>query len=132
MKPRHIARKFLAVAGLFALLTTSMSTLAESLSASELPVCCNTVYCPLHHRQGHDTQKDKSDCGAPGNPRRTDSSMRACDSVPNQAVGTAPFLLAAPVTISREMTTQAAPLSTSRFFPFLVRIPSTPPPRTLP
>jgi len=132
MKLRENGRKLLAVAALLALLTASMPALTESLSASIAPVCCNTVYCPVHHRQGRDLQKDKSNCDAQGNPARTDCSMRACDSPPNQALGAAPFVLAAPVAIFFDATDQAAPLSLFRFFPFVVSIPSTPPPRTLP
>jgi hypothetical protein len=132
MKLTDIARKLLAIAALLALLTASTPALAESLSASDLPACCNTAYCPVHHRQVRDMQKDKSNCDAQGNPARTDCSMRACDSTPNQAVGAAPFALAAPVAIFFDATVQAAPLSLSRFFPFVVSLPSTPPPRTLP
>jgi hypothetical protein len=132
MKLRNIARKLLAAAALLALLTASTPALAESLSASDSPACCNTSYCPVHHRQGRDLQKDKSNCDTAGEPARTDCSMRACDPAPNQAVGTAPFVLIAPVAISYEATAQAAPLSLSLFFPFVLGIPSTPPPRTLP
>jgi hypothetical protein len=132
MKPRNNAQKLLAVAALLALLTASTPALAESLSASDLPACCNTAYCPVHHRQFRDMQKDKSNCDAQSNPMRSDCSMRACDSTPNQAVGAAPFVLAAPAAIFFDATVQAAPLSLSSFFPFVVSIPSTPPPRTLP
>jgi hypothetical protein len=132
MKLRNIVRKLLGVGALLALLTASMPALAESLSASVLPACCNTAYCPVHHRQGRDLQKDRSNCDAAGEPVRTDGSMRACDPAPNQTVGTSPFVLTAPVAIIYEATAQAAPLSLSRFFPFAASIPSTPPPRTLP
>ncbi len=132
MKLRQFAREFLAVAVLLALLAASTPALAESLSASDLPACCNTAYCPLHHPQGRDMQKDKSDCSAHGKPGAADCSMQACDAAPNQAVGTALFTLAAPITISYEATVQAAPLSFSGFVPFVVSLPSTPPPRTFP
>jgi hypothetical protein len=49
---RGIPRKFLAVTALFALLAVTTPALADSLSASDLPACCKTSYCPLHHRQG--------------------------------------------------------------------------------
>jgi hypothetical protein len=132
MKLRENARKLLAVVALLALVTASTPALAESLSASDALACCNTAYCPVHHRQVRDLQKDKSNCDAQGNPMRSNCSMRACDSAPNQAVGAAPFVLTAPVAIFFDATVQAAPLSLSRFFPFVVSLPSTPPPRTLP
>jgi hypothetical protein len=132
MRPSDIPRKLLAIALLFALLAASTPALAESLSTSEPPVCCNTTYCPVHHRQGRDMQKDKSNCGAHGKPAMADCSMRACDATPNQAVGTTPFMLAAPVTIFYEATAQAVPLSFSCFLPFVVSLPSTPPPRAFP
>ena len=77
-------------------------------------------------------QKDKSNCDTAGHPVRTNCSIRACDVSPNQAVGTALFTLAAPITISYQPTVQAAPFSLSGFAPFVVNLPSTPPPRILP
>ena len=56
---RQIARKIQAVAALVALLLASIPALAESLAAPDLPACCNTVYCPMHHRQARDLQQDK-------------------------------------------------------------------------
>src|SRR6266705_6520214 len=128
MSLKDISRKLLAVAALFALLAASTPALAESLSASKLPVCCNTTYCPVHHRQNRNMQKDKSNCDTAGHPARSDCSMRACDASPSQAVGTAVFTLAAPITISYEATVQTAPLSLSSFVPFVFSFPSTPPP----
>jgi len=132
MEIRDMRRKFLAIVALFALLMASTPALADSLSVSGLPACCNSVYCPMHHRQVRDIQKDKHICDAMGNPARTGCSMQACDTTPNQAVGTAPFVLVAPVAIFYEATAQDAPLLPARFVPFTVNIPSTPPPRTLP
>ena len=132
MKLRDISRKFVTVSVLVALLAASTPALAESLSPSDLPACCNTVYCPLHHRQRRDMQKDKSDCAAHGKTGAADCSMRACDHAPNQAVGTALFTLAVPIIISYEATVQAVPLSLSGFVPFVSSLPSTPPPRTFP
>jgi hypothetical protein len=132
MTLKDISRKLLAVAALFALLAASTPALAESLSAPNSPACCHTAYCPVHHGQSRDMQKDKSNCETAGHPARTDCSMRACDATPNQAVGTALFTLAAHITISYQATVQAAPLSLSGFAPFVVNLPSTPPPRTLP
>jgi hypothetical protein len=131
MSLKDIPRKLLAVAALLALLAASTPALAESLSASGSPACCNTAYCPVHHRQSRDMQKDKSNCDTAGHPAHSDCSMRACDASPSQAVGTALFTLAAPITLSYESTVQAAPLSLSSFVPFVVSLPSTPPPRTL-
>jgi hypothetical protein len=130
MRPRDIPRKLLAVVALLALLAASTPAFAESLATS--PACCNTAYCPVHHRQGRDLQKDKSNCEAHGNAGATDCSMRACDPAPNQAVGTAPFALAAPIAIFYEATAQDAPLSFSGFVPYVFSLPSTPPPRLFP
>jgi len=132
MRLRDIPRKLLAVVALLALLAASTPAFAESLSASDSPDCCKTVYCPVHHRPSRDMQKDKSNCDAHGKTAGTECSMRACDPTPNQAVGTAPFMLAAPITIFYEARAQAAPLSLSRFVPYVVSLPSTPPPRLLP
>jgi hypothetical protein len=128
----NMARRLLAVAALLALLTANVSVVAESLSASGLPACCNTVYCPVHHRQVRDLQKDKNDCNAHGNSALTDCSMRACDSAPKPVVEIAPFVLLAPFAVFYEANTQAAPLSASQFFPFAARLPLIQPPRTLP
>jgi hypothetical protein len=127
-----MGRKFMAIAALFALLMASTPALADSLSLSAVPACCNTAYCPMHHRQVRDIQKDKHNSDTTGKPARADCSMRDCDCTQNQAVGTAPFVLVAPVAIFYEATAQDAPLLPARFFPFTVNIPSTPPPRTLP
>jgi hypothetical protein len=132
MTLKDISRKLLAVAALFALLVASTPALAESFSASNSPACCNTAYCPIHHRQSRDMQKDKNNCDTAGHPVRTNCSIRACDVSRNQAVGTTLFTLAAPITISYQATVQAAPFSLSGFAPFVVSLPSTPPPRILP
>jgi hypothetical protein len=132
MKPRGIPRKLLAVVALLALLAASTPAFAEALYVSASPACCNTAYCPVHHRQGREMQKDKSDCDAHGKTGALDCSMRACDPAPNQAVGTTPFTLAAPITIFYQATAQPAPLSMSGFVPYVFSLPSTPPPRLLP
>ena len=132
MSLREMARKFQAVAALFALLSTGVPTLAESLSASNLPACCNTVYCPVHHRQIHELQKDRTNCDAQGNPVRNDCSMRACDTTVSPAVGTAPFVLVAPLAMRYPESAEPAQIQAPRFFPFSASIPLTPPPRTLP
>ena len=132
MRPRDIPRKLLAVVALLALLAASTPAFAEGLSLSNSPACCNTAYCPVHHRQSRDLQKDKSNCDAHGKTGAPDCSMRACDPAPDQAVGTAPFTLAAPITIFYEATAQAAPLLLSASVPYVFSLPSTPPPRLLP
>jgi len=132
MKLRQIARKFQALAALFALLATGFAGLAESLTASDLPACCNTMYCPVHHRQAQEQQKDMSKCGAQDHPAGNDCSMRACDPMPNPVVGTAPFLLVAPLIMRNPASEETARIQAPQFFPSIASIPLTPPPRTLP
>jgi hypothetical protein len=132
MKLRDILRKVLAITALFALLAANTPALANSLSAADSAACCNTVYCPLHHSQGRNMQKDKADCDTHGNTGAADSSMRACDDTAHQVMGDAPFRLTAPVTFLYETMTEPAPVSLAGFFPFVVSLPSTPPPRALP
>jgi hypothetical protein len=119
------------MSALLALLTASIPALADSLSAVDLPACCNTSYCPVHHRQTREMQTDKSLCDTHSKTGATNSSMRACDDTPHQAIGSAPFTLTAPVRIFYEATAQAAPSSQAGFFPFVISLPSTPPPRAL-
>ena len=122
----------LAYAALVGLLLAGVPALAESFSASGSPVCCNTTYCPVHHRQNRDLQKDKSNCDAKSNSKEDDCSMRACDPAASPVVEIAPFVLVAPVAIGYQAGLEPAPVLLSRFFPINVNIPSTPPPRTLP
>jgi len=128
---RGIGRKVAAIAALLAMLLPGFSTLAETLSAADLPACCNTVYCPVHHRQIHNLQNDKSNCDSMRIPGQTDCSMRACDAPQAPAVGAAVFALTAPVTLSAPAVSGAAASATARFAPFVFAIPSTPPPRIL-
>jgi hypothetical protein len=132
MKLRDISRRLLAVTALVALLAANTPALADSLSAANPAACCNTVYCPLHHSQGRNIQKDKANCDSHGKTGAADSLMRACDDTAHQVMGDAPFTLTAPVTIFYETMTEPAPLSLAAFFPFVISLPSTPPPRTLP
>jgi hypothetical protein len=131
-KLRKIVRKLAAVAALLALLLPGVSTLAETLSAADLPACCNTAYCPVHHRQVRNLQKDKNNCDAMGVPGQNNCSMRACDTAPNPAVGTAAFVLVTPIALRGPIAAEAAPALPSQFFPFVATIPLTPPPRTFP
>jgi hypothetical protein len=129
---RKIARKLAATAGLFALLLPCVSTLAETLSAADLPACCNTTYCPVHHRQGRNLQKDKSNCDTLGMPGQNDCSMRACDATPNLVVATPAFILVTPAGLRAPVIAEATTALTSEFFPYVATIPLTPPPRTFP
>jgi len=58
--------------------------------------------------------------------------MQACDAAPNPAIGSAAFVLVAPVALRGPAVAEAAPVLPSQFFPFVAAIPLTPPPRTLP
>ena len=125
-------RKLVTVATLSALLVASVPALAESLSASNLPACCNSIYCPMRRHQARDLQKDTMNCDPQGNPARNSYSMRACDPEPPRAVGTAPFILVAPLAMRNPTSAEPARVQATRFFPAIVSIPLTPPPRTLP
>jgi hypothetical protein len=132
MNLRQIARKFQAVVALFALLATGATGLTESLAASTLPACCNTVFCPLHRGQSPNLQKDKTNCDAQGNPLRNDSSMRACDTMPTPVVGTTLIVLVAPLAMRSPASAEPTQMRAPQFFPTTTSIPLTPPPRTLP
>jgi hypothetical protein len=127
---RIVMRKLGAIAALLALLLPGVSVFADTFSAADLPACCNTVYCPLHHRQMSDLQRDKSNCDATGVPGHKDCSMRACDAAPNPIVGTAAFILAIPVALRGPAMAEAAPAPAPQFFPYVATVPVAPPPRT--
>jgi hypothetical protein len=127
-KLRDALRKSAAIAALLALLLPGVSALAGALSAADLPACCNTIYCPLHHRQMSDVQKDKSNCDAMG--EHTECSMRACDASSKPIVGTVALDLVAPIALRGPAVAEAAPALASQFFPSVATIPLTPPPRT--
>jgi hypothetical protein len=127
---RKAARHLAAFAALLALLLPGFSGLVETLSAAGLPACCNTIYCPVHHRQMSNLQKDKSNCDAMGMPWQNDCSMRACDAAPNPIVGTAAFVLVTPLALRGPAVAEAAPSLAAQFFPYAAAIPLTPPPRT--
>jgi hypothetical protein len=129
-KLRETLRKLAAIAAVLALLLPGVSTLAETLSAADLPACCNTAYCPVHHRMGRNLQKDKSNCDAMGIPGQNDCSMRACDAAPNPIVGTAAFVLVTPVVLRGPAIAEPTPALATLFFPYVPAIPLTPPPRT--
>jgi hypothetical protein len=131
-KLRKMARKLAACAALLALLLPGVSPLAQTISAADLPACCNTVYCPVHHREARNLQQDKSNCAGLGTPGHNDCSMRACDAAPNLIVGTAAFVLVTPVALRGPAVAEAAPALASEFFLCVATIPMTPPPRTFP
>jgi hypothetical protein len=122
-------RKLAAIAALLALLLPGGSALAEGFSAGDLPACCTTTYCPLHHRQMSDLQKDKSNCDAAGTSAQNNCSLRACDAAPKPIVGAAAFVPITPVALRRPADAEAAPALASQFFSYVVTIPLTPPPR---
>jgi hypothetical protein len=129
---RKIVHKLAAIAALLSLLLPGVSALADTISAADLLACCNTSYCPVHHRQARSLQKDKSNCDAKGIPGQTDCSMRACDAAPNPIVGIAAFVLVTPVALRGPAIAEATPALASLFFPYVAAIPLTPPPRTFP
>jgi hypothetical protein len=122
-------RKFAATAALFALLLPGLSALGKSLSASDLPPCCNASYCPLHHRDASSLQRDRKNCDTAGSPAGKDCSMRACDAVAHPAVGSALYLLVTPLAV-RGLS--PAECTFSFIFPAIPHVspfPLTPPPR---
>jgi len=131
-KLRQVVVKFAAIVALVALLLPGISSLAETLSASSLPACCNTAFCPVHHRQASNLQRDKSNCATMGVPGQEDCSMRACDAATIPAVGSVVFVLVAPLSLRGPLVAEAAPAPASHFFPAVTAIPLTPPPRTFP
>jgi len=132
MELRQIARKVQAIAAVFAMLATSVAGLAESLPASGVPPCCNTIFCPLHQHQAHEQQKDRNICDSQGKSSGNDCSMRACDTMTAPVVGTAPFVLVAPLAKRNPAGSETAQVPAPQFFPLITSIPLTPPPRTLP
>jgi hypothetical protein len=131
MKFGQFARKLQAIAALLALFIATVPALADSLSSPDLSACCTTSYCPVHHRKAQDLQRDKNKCDTQISSADNDCSMRACDTAPTPAVGTALFVLAAPMSISYRAIAEPAPILISEFFPFHLNSPSTPPPRML-
>jgi len=123
-------RKFAAVTALVALLLPVASTLAGLAYAAELPACCNTNYCPLHHNNRSNSQKDSSDCPGKGMPGQG-PSVRACDTAPNPIVGTSEFVLVKPLSLRAAITTEVAFSFVAPFVPSFTAIPLTPPPRTI-
>jgi hypothetical protein len=132
MQLRQIMRKFLAAAALLALLLAGVPTLADAFSPPDLPACCNSIYCPMHHRQASDSQKHKGNCAAMCNFNGNDCSMSACDMSPNPVAQLAPFVLASPMAIRNQAIEEPAPALAPGFVFSHLRGPSIPPPRTFP
>ncbi|HTC62437.1 MAG TPA: hypothetical protein VK709_06310 [Candidatus Saccharimonadales bacterium] len=130
-KLQKITRNFAAIAALLALLLPGVSALAETFSAAELPACCNTAYCPLHHRQISDVQRDKNNCGAMGAPGQHDCSMRACDAAATPIVGAAQFVLVTPIDLLAPIVAEATISLALQHFPVVTSVPLTPPPQFL-
>ena len=120
---QKIVRKLAAMAALLALLLPGVSAWAETISAADSLACCNAAYCPVHHRQARDLQKDKSNCDAKGMAGRNNCSMRACDAAPNTMVGTAAFVLVTPVALRGPAVADTAPALASVFSLTLPRFP---------
>jgi hypothetical protein len=126
-----IVHKLAAVTAVLALLLSGLSAIGETLSAADQPACCNTAYCPVHHRQGRNLQKDKSDCAGMSAPGQNNCSLRGCDAAPKPIVGTASFLLVSPYAIHGLTLAEAAPATPSTILFYVAAIPLTPPPRTV-
>jgi hypothetical protein len=124
-------RKIFAILALTSLLLAGVPALAESLSASHLPNCCTTAFCPLHHRQARDLERDKNLCDSAGHHAGDNCSLRACDTPANPVMGTVVFVLSAPAAIPVQTHAESAPVQASSFFPYALNLPSTPPPRAL-
>jgi hypothetical protein len=125
-----LVRKFAATVALLALLLPGVSALAETLSASDLPACCNTSYCPLHHHDANSLQRDRKNCDGAGSPDRKDCSMRACDAVSKPIVGSALFVLVTPIAFRGPAPAEVDFSFATLVVPFVTSLPLTPPPRT--
>ena len=127
---RMWVRKLTAIVALFTLLLPGVSALADSLSASTLPACCNTSYCPLHHYDANSLQRDRKNCDSTGSPDRKDCSMRACDAVSKPIVGSALFILVTPMAFRGPSPTEVDFSFAFLAVPSVTSFPLTPPPRT--
>jgi hypothetical protein len=128
---RGVLRKFGAVAALLALLSPIVFALAGTIAAADLPACCNTNYCPLHHNGRSNSQKDSPDCPGKNMPGQSSSTIRSCDPAPNAIVGTPLFVLVTPLALRVPAADEAAYALPSRSFASFAAIPLTPPPRAV-
>jgi hypothetical protein len=122
-------RRLLAMIGLLTLVFSGFSTLAETLCAADVPMCCNTDYCPLHHSPSRKSGAAQTNCDAMRIPGQTDCSMRACDSLQTVTVRTTDFAPAATLDIRGPAIAQATPISLTPRLPYVATLPATPPPR---
>jgi hypothetical protein len=130
MSLKHISRRILAAVMLVALLvaTTPALALALSLQDSQNSMdCCKDGLCPMHQH--------KSDgeplCGSNGSSTPIETSMRACDSTPNLALGIVPFVLIAPMPVGAVTLSIEVQVSRTSDVQPVVSTPPTPPPRAL-
>jgi hypothetical protein len=124
-------RKVAAATLLLAFLLPSPALLAGAILAAELPACCNASYCPLHHRQASDLQRDKSICGSMSMAGHTDCSMRACDEAPRPTISAVVFVLVTPPALRAPGAAEAAPDASLQSSPSAPAFLLTPPPRPL-
>ena len=124
-------RKLAAFTLLLAMLLPSPALLAGALLAADLPACCNTSYCPMHHREARDLERDKSLCGTMGIAGHMDCSMRACDAAPTPAVSAVIFVLVTPVALRAPSTAEAVLPTSLQSGPSAPAFPWTPPPRSV-
>jgi hypothetical protein len=122
-------RRLLATIGLLTLVFSGFSTLAETLCAADVPVCCNTDYCPLHHSPSRKSGAAQTNCDAMRIPGQKDCSMRACDSAQNVAVRTTDFAPLATLDVYGPAVAEATPISQTPLLRYVVTMPATPPPR---
>lgn len=124
-------RKLAASTLLLVMLLPSPALLAGALLAADLPACCNTSYCPLHHRQASDVERDKHLCGSMSIPGHTDCAMRACDAAPSPAVSAVIFVLVTPVALRAPSAAEAVATPSLQSSPSAPASLLTPPPRPL-
>jgi len=124
-------RKLAAALLLLAMLLPSPALLAGALLAADLPACCNTSYCPLHHRQASDVERDKNLCGSMSIPGHTDCAMRACEDAPRPTISAVVFVLVTPPELRAPSAAESAPAASLKSDPSAPAFLLTPPPRPL-
>jgi len=122
-------RKLVAGVTLLALVAVTLPASDTLLTAAQVLACCNTSLCPLHHRPAPAPQQDQSNCNGQDKPGQIPSTMRACDATPNQAQGTALFVLVAPPAIQMAAPLQATVLYIPENLRSIILSPASPPPR---
>jgi hypothetical protein len=130
-KVQKALRILAAVVAMIALLLPGISPLVEAASAAGLPPCCNSVYCPLHHRQMSGEKKGNGLCGSMGTPGERECSMRSCGGVASPVLGTVLFELVTPISLRSPAAAEATPALAVQHFQSVTSIPLTPPPQFL-